>query len=198
MEHSKKNISVIILAAGESRRMGRPKLLLPIKGYLIIEHTVNAFSCSIVNEIIVVLGSNHEEIIKATSDKPVKVVVNNDYRNGMSTSIKAGILAAGKEAQGFMIALGDQPFLDCIIINSIINAFISGEKGIVVPYHESRSGHPVIFSSRYREEILSLRGDVGGKEIIDAHLDDVLKFEVASNAINNDIDTQADYLLNLK
>ena len=182
-------ISAIILAAGESRRMGKPKQLIPLEKTTILEQTVDNFLNSEVHDVIVVVGYKAEEVAKLIANRPVTVAVNSAYREGMSTSIVAGLSLLSDKAQGVMFALADQPFIDSQTINRLIEAFGIYDKGIVMPIYQGRRGHPVIFSIKYKEELLSLKGDIGGREIICRHPDDVFEVAVNCEGIFVDIDT---------
>ena len=186
-------ISVIILAAGSSSRFGRPKLLMPLGKTSILEHTIDNVLSSRINEVIVVLGHHAEEITELLKSLPVNVVVNRAYSEGMSTSIVAGLGLVSDKAQGIMLVLADQPFVDNLTINHILKTFYSSHKGIVVPVHQDRRGHPVIFSAKYKRELLMLKGDIGGREVIDRHSDDILEVPVECKGVIMDIDTMESY-----
>ncbi|MFC1909414.1 NTP transferase domain-containing protein [Chloroflexota bacterium] len=186
-------ISVILLAAGESKRMGQPKLLLPLGKTTILEQTVDNYLNSEASEVIVVAGSGVEEITRLLSCRPVKVVVNPAYRQGMSTSIITGLNSIDDSARAVMLALADQPLIDSRIIDHLIQEFNNHNKGISIPTHHGRRGHPVIFSIRYQEELLRLKGDMGGRQIIRTHSDDVLEVAIDSESITVDIDNISDY-----
>ena len=187
-------VSSIILAAGKSERMGRPKQLMPFGTSTIMEQTIDNLLHSNVNDIIVVLGYKAEEVREKIGDRPVKITVNRDYQRGLSTSIVAGLKLVDENAQAIMIALADQPVIDSKTINRLIKEFNSHDKGIAIPIYQGERGHPVIFSMRYEEELLGLKGDIGGRQIIEEHPDDVLEVAVASGGINIDIDTESDYV----
>ena len=186
-------ITCIILSAGESKRTGKPKLLLPLRESTILEQTIDNFLKSKVNEVIVVVGYRAEEMTSLIANRPVIVTVNPVYRHGMSTSIAAGLSLTSDKTQAVMFALADQPFIDTQTINHLIKVFSAGNKGIAIPIYQGRRGHPVIFANKYREELLRLKGDIGGREIIGRHLDDVLEVEVKCEGIYIDIDTMDGY-----
>lgn len=186
-------VSAILLAAGKSRRMGKLKLLLPFRGSTILEHAVDNLLNSKVAEVILVVGYQAQELVSKIAQKPVKIVVNPQYQQGMSTSIIAGLSLVNKQAEAIMIVLADQPLIDSQTITRLIEEFQKHDKGIVIPAYQGRRGHPVIFSIKYKERLLELRGDVGGKQIINEHLEDVLEVPIESEGINIDIDTMSDY-----
>jgi molybdenum cofactor cytidylyltransferase len=188
-------ISTIILAAGESKRMGKPKQLLPLGKTTILERTIDNFLKSEVRDVIVIVGYRAAEIITLIASRPVTIVVNPAYREGMSTSIVAGLSMISDKAQGLMLALGDKPFVDSQTINHVVESFGAYDKGIIIPTYQGRRGHPVIFSMKYKDELLSLKGDIGGREIICRHPDDILEVATNCEGICVDIDTMDTYNL---
>ncbi len=191
-------ITCIVLSAGESKRMGKPKLLLTLGERTILEQTIDNFLNSKVNEVIVVVGDRAEEMTSLMANRPVKVAVNPVYREGMSTSIVAGLSLTGDRTQAVMLALADQPFIDTQTINHLIEAFKAHNKGIAIPVYQGRRGHPVIFAIKYKEELLKLKGDIGGRQIIDQHPDDTLEVAVNCEGINIDIDTYDNYCYGIR
>lgn len=186
-------VSAILLAAGEAKRMGKPKLLMPLGKTTILEQTIDNLLNSAVSEVIVVVGFKAEQVTKKIATKPVKIAINPNYHQGMSTSIIAGLNLVDAGAKAVMLALADQPFVDSKTINRLIEEFSSHDKGIAVPVHRGRRGHPVIFAIKYKEELLGLKGDIGGRQIINQHPEDILEVAVDSEGINIDIDTMSDY-----
>jgi molybdenum cofactor cytidylyltransferase len=186
-------ISAILLAAGESKRMGADKLLLPWKKKTILIHCVHTLSQSKVKEIIVVLGERTKGMGSQLKGRRVKVVMNPHYRRGMSTSIQKGIRAIDLNSQGILIALGDMPFLSTRTINALIRAFAQGKGEIIVPSFQGRQGHPVIFHKRFQKELLKLKGDVGGRSIIEKHPEVVRPVYTKSAGVIKDIDTWKDF-----
>lgn len=186
-------IECIVLAGGESKRMGRPKLLLPLGQSTVLEQTVDNLLNSEVNRVIVVLGDRAEEVVKPIANRAVAVAVNPDYRRGMSTSIVAGLSLINDETRAVMLALADQPFIDTPTVNRLIDEFRAHNRGIAIPVYQGRRGHPVIFAIEYKEELLRLREDAGGKLIIEQHPQDVLEVDVDCEGINIDIDTEDGY-----
>ena len=186
-------ISAILLAAGESKRMGKLKQLMPFGQSTIVEQAIDNLLNSAVDETIVVLGYRAEEVIETIAAKPVKLVVNPDYEQGMSTSIIAGLNLVDSRTQAVMLILGDQPLINSQTINRLIAAFYHHDKGIVIPAYQGRRGHPTIFAIKYREKLLGLKGDIGGRQIVKDHPGDILEVTVDSESIVTDIDTINDY-----
>jgi molybdenum cofactor cytidylyltransferase len=190
-------ISVVLLAAGESKRMGQPKQLMPLGKTTILEQTISNFLNSEAKQVIVVLGHLAEDMMGLVAGRPVTVVVNPAYRQGMGTSLACGLGLVSDKAQGVMLALAEQPFIGPGTINQLIETSGAHSKGIVIPCYGGRRGHPVIFATKYKEELLGLRGDVGGREIIARHPGDVLEVAVDCEGVITDIDTLDSYNLEL-
>jgi molybdenum cofactor cytidylyltransferase len=186
-------LSAIVLAAGESKRMGRPKQLLPYGRGTILAQVVDNLLASAADEVIVVLGHRMMDITGTLAGRPVKLAVNPRYEEGMSTSIVAGLKAAAPEAQGYMLVMGDQPAVDRRTIDRLIAEYNGRGRGIVVPVYRGRRGNPVIFAAGYKPELLAVQGDIGGRDIVSRHPDDVLEVAVDSPGVVSDIDTPEDY-----
>ena len=191
-------ISAILLAAGESKRMGKPKLLLPLGSGTILGKTADNLLSSQVDEVIVVLGAEAQEMKKAIAGKPVKVVFNSNYRQGMSTSLIIGLKQVSARAQRVMVALCDQPLIEKKTYNRLIEESFNSGKGITVPTYQAKRGNPIIFSTSYKDELMGLEGDVGGREILSRHRDDVLEVAVDSESIIININTMDEYYAHLK
>ncbi len=181
-------VSAILLAAGKSSRMGKLKQLIPLGESTILEQTLDNLLSSNVSEVIVVLGYKAEEVTKRLSGRPIKVVVNPLYRKGMATSIAAGLKFVDSQAQAVMLVLGDQPYVDSPTIDRLIDAFSSNKKGIAIPTYKGKRGHPLIFARKYQAPLSRLSGDIGGREIIKQHPEDVLEVPVDCEGIVIDID----------
>ena len=186
-------ISAIILAAGESKRMGQSKLLLKWREASIFEQTLDNYLASAVNEVNVVLGHQAAEMEKLIGDRSVTIAINPAYTKGMSTSIITGINMMSPRTQGIMLALADQPSVTSQTIDKLIQVFRTQKKGIVLPVYHGQRGNPVIFDIKYRDELLALKGDIGGREIVHRHYDDVQEVPVDNRGILIDIDTPEDY-----
>ena len=173
--------------------MGSQKLLLPLGTSTIIEQAIDNLLNSRVDEVIVVLGHRAEEVVTKIGRKPLRIVVNPHYQQGMSTSIIAGLNLIDSNAKAVMIALADQPAISSKTIDKLIEEFQRHNKGIAIPVYQGNRGHPVIFSIKYKSALLKLTGDVGGRGIIEKHRDDILEIPVDSKDINVDIDALSDY-----
>lgn len=187
-------ITGIILAAGESKRMGRTKQLLPYGGATLLEKVVDNLLLSNVQEVIVVLGHNAERIKEVLEKKPVKIALNPEYYLGMASSLKAGLIHIHSESQGFMVVLGDQPLIESNIIDQLIEDFIINGKGIVFPMYQNQKGHPVLFHVKYKEAVINLPPQEPIARIIKLNPKDVLPIPMKDKGILVDVDYPEDYL----
>ncbi len=202
-----KKISALVLAAGESKRMapasfekilkgksGQHKLVLPFAGKTIVECTVDAVLQTDIGEAIVVLGHEAEAVRRVLGARPLRFVYNADYRQGMASSIHAGLAALAPDADAVMISLADLPLVQTAELNLLIAAFLKAEnKTIIVPVFAGQRGNPVIFDLRHRSEMLALRGDVGCKSILAHHPEAVLEVEMPTANVLEDVDTVEAY-----
>lgn len=191
---TKGEIFAIILAAGESRRMGEPKMLLPYKGKTIIEKVIENVLSSNIEKVLVVTGAEHETIINAISESEVTHCYNEQYREGMLSSVKCGFRSLPDNADCALIFQGDQPFIDSVTINKIINAWKESDKGIAIPVYKGKRGHPILIASKYRNEIENLNTDEGLHALPRKFHEDVLEVDTDAPEILRDIDTREEYL----
>jgi len=189
-------ISAVILAAGQGTRIGRQKLLLELGEKTIIEIAVSAVLGSRISETVVVLGHQSEEIAQVLKDLPVKTVFNPDYRLGQSTSLISGIKSINSKSDAFLVVLGDQPFISSLLIDQLIQFYEKSSCLIARPQFQEIPGHPVLFNACLIPELLNnLKGDIGARELIARHQDQVSLMRVKSGSAFKDIDTPGDYQL---
>ena len=178
-------ISAIVLAAGKSERMGRPKALLPIQGRTFLENILDAISRTSIEDTIVVLGHHRDQIERSVSLP--SVVFNPDYERGMITSFQAGIRKLSWETAGAFLFLVDHPLVESTTIESMIMNLAPNR--IVLPTFERRRGHPVLFSSEVLEEILALGPSEGANIVVRKNPDRIIEVPVNAPGILVDIDT---------
>jgi molybdenum cofactor cytidylyltransferase len=186
-------ISAILLGAGKSKRMGFDKLSLLWGKKTVFERCLETLSRSRVQELVIVLSLRNKGLRNLLRGKNIKIVTNPHPGGGMSTSIRRGLQAIHPRSDGILIALGDQPFLKTRTINVLIRTFAQGKGRIIVPSFRGRRGHPVIFHKRYRKELLNLKGDVGGKSVLERYPKNVIIVPVKSEGVVKDINTWQDY-----
>jgi molybdenum cofactor cytidylyltransferase len=185
-------VAAIVLAAGQSRRMGPDnKLLAPIDGRPMIAHVVDAMLASRTSPVIVVTGHEAERVRAALGGRKVQWRHNPDYAEGLSASLRAG-LDALPEVEGVVIALGDMPRIKAGQIDRLVAAFNPTEgRAICVPTVRGKRGNPVLFASRFLPEMREIGGDVGARHLIGAHAEEVVEIEMDDDAALLDIDTPA-------
>jgi molybdenum cofactor cytidylyltransferase len=186
-------IWAVVLAAGESKRMGAPKLLLPFRGRTILEDVIETVLRSPVGRTLVVLGANEDKIGAVLDPYPVSRAANPDYRLGMLSSVQCGIRHLPSEARAALVFLGDQPGLPPGTIAAVLDAYRSTGKGLVLPVRGHSGGHPLLIDMKYRAAVEALDPAVGLKDLLALHPSDVERVEVEDEAFLIDIDTPEDY-----
>ena len=187
-------ICAIILAAGESGRMQTNKLLLPYHGKTLIETVIDHVRQSDIDKILVVSGAFSDELLPVISLLPVKHCHNKDYKKGMLSSVQCGFRNLPAAVNAVMIFLGDQPAIPGEVANLLIREYRKSEKGIVIPVHKGRRGHPLLIDGKYRHIIGKLDHAVGLRDLLYKYPEDVLEVNVELPEILKDIDTPQDYL----
>lgn len=186
-------IWAILLAAGESKRMGTAKQLLPFGRSTVIETALENILASAADRTLVVLGAARERIEPLLSALPVIVTVNPDYRRGMLSSVRWGIRRLPADARAALICLGDQPWITAVIIDRVIQAYRTGGRGLVHPVRGKAGGHPLLIDLKYREEIEDLNPEVGLKDLLSRHADDVCRVQSPDEGVLRDMDTPSQY-----
>ncbi|HEY6998273.1 MAG TPA: nucleotidyltransferase family protein [Candidatus Binatia bacterium] len=184
-------IVAVVLSAGESSRMGRPKALLPIDGQTFIERIVAALKQTRVGKIIVILGHNASELQPKISHLPVEILINTDYKLGQLSSLQLAVrhLHLDHDCDGMLVHLVDHPYLTPALVQEMIRRFYETKKRIIVPKFHGKRGHPVIFSRELFAELLSAPADQGAKAVVNAHRAHTLEIETEEAGIALDIDT---------
>ncbi len=186
-------ISAIILAAGMSNRMGRPKQLLKVGSSTLIQIITENVLLSNVDELLVVTGHQQKKVSAAIKDLPVRVVFNQRYKDGQGTSLALGVKSISESATAFMVFMVDQPMISASLINMIIGEFQNRDCVALRPVYNGLPGHPVIFSSSLREELINLSGDEGARQVLKKLADRVEYIEATDEAVIFDIDTPKDF-----
>jgi molybdenum cofactor cytidylyltransferase len=187
-------IRSIILAAGESKRMGFPKMLLAFNGKTMIENVIEHVAESESSGNLVVLGANREKLTDIIGKYNVSFCYNENYRQGMLSSVQCGMRNLPGDTGAVLVFQGDQPFITPGVINSVIRAYRSSGKGIVIPACGGKRGHPLLLDNRYMTAVDDLDPQKGLREIIERHSDDVFVVETGEPGILRDFDTFEDYM----
>jgi len=184
---------LIILAAGQSARMGRPKQKLLYQGDTLLQHAVKTALASVCEPVVVVLGAFADELLSDIESYPVKVIINQNWDEGMASSIRAGItqLQNIPGVSNALIMLCDQPHVNATLLDQMIQTKQRHAKGIVACAYNNTIGVPVLFGESYYPYLLSLTGHEGAKKILTAHTDDIETIVFPLGAV--DIDTAEDY-----
>ncbi len=188
------NICAIILAAGESKRMNAPKLLLQFSGKTMIEMVLGNVLQAKIDCTLVVLGSYRNEIASAISHLPVTSCFNENYKNGMLSSVKCGFENLPGEFDAVLVFPGDQPFIDPFVTEKVIAAYRDSGKGIVIPVYNGKRGHPLLIDCKYRALIARIPENEGLRWIAATYPGDVHEVNTSSEGILKDFDTVEDYL----
>lgn len=186
-------VEALVLAAGESRRMGRPKPLLPWNGATLIAHIVDALQSSQVHGTNVVTGHQGAEVAQALAGTTARCIPNPDYRDGMLSSVRAGLRALAEQTDAVLLCLCDQPHLPPALVDGLIDCYDADVARIVVPSTQGRRGHPLLFSFDYRDEILAGYDDTGLRGLLERHADALLHWNTDDGGILVDLDTPEDY-----
>ena len=191
-------ISAIVLAAGQSKRMGGDnKLIKKYNKKYLINHIIGTLIKSKVNKIIVVLGFQKIKVRKITvKNKKINFIFNKNYKSGMAGSIKAGLKRISKRSIGFLIVQADMPLISKKIINSLCYAIKNNNKEIVAPIYKRNMGNPIGFKSSMTKILNKTKGDSGAKKMINRNKKNLSLIKVNSKSIFKDFNTQGDFLLN--
>ena len=188
------SLAVIILAAGNSSRLGSPKQLLPYAEKTLLQHAIDNAKASIANHVIVVLGSRKTLIENKIDHDKIIIVENLIWESGISSSIKAGVNALkdlSKETDAIILMVCDQPFADAEILKALVYEQARSGKAIVGCSYENTKGIPAIFHRSTFSKLLSLEGDTGAKKLFEKYKEEASFISFQDGGI--DIDTSEDY-----
>ncbi len=192
-------VAAVVLAAGQSRRMGPAnKLLMEVAGVPLVRRTVMALSAAKVSQVVVVTGHQDAEVREALKGLHVEIIHNPRYAEGLSTSLKAGIGALAPDVDAAVVGLGDMPGVTAHHVDQLIAAFDpDADQAIGVPVHTGKRGNPVLWDRRFFDDMRGVSGDVGAKALIGANESLVYEVEFGDTAVLTDLDTPeqwSDYL----
>ena len=186
-------IRSIILAAGESKRMGFPKMLLKFNGKTMIEKVLDNVAESDSDSILVVLGAGREELTDLVRKYDVKYCYNENYRDGMLSSVQCGFKNLPADTEAAMVFQGDQPFITPAVINMVIKTYKTSGMGIIIPVYKGKRGHPLLLDRKFSDQIYGLDPGEGLRSITYLNSSDVLEVETGEPGILMDFDTYDDY-----
>ena len=187
-------ISAIILAAGQSKRMGQPKMLLPWGKSTVIEQVITTFLNAGIEDVIVVTGGAREQVEGIISPYPVRKIHNREHAVGeMLSSLQCALSVMPKLAQATLIALGDQPHIRVEIVRLICEAYLESQSGLIVPSFQMRRGHPWLVARPLWNEILELKTPESPRDFLNRHADDIHYVNVDAPSVLADLDTPEDY-----
>jgi molybdenum cofactor cytidylyltransferase len=188
------NCGIILLAAGSSGRLGKPKQLLPYKKSTLLQYLMNEARASNAGTVVVVLGANEEIIQPELKTEGFYITVNKSWREGMASSIRSGIIELQKinpSTDAAILMVCDQPLVTSQLLNELISMHNKKGKPIVSSYYDDITGPPALFHQSMFPELLLLTGDKGAKKVVEIHTGNVATVPFPGG--NIDIDTMADY-----
>ena len=189
------DVWAIVLAAGRSTRMEAFKQLLPFGGRTVVEAAVwSLVRAGVgVERVIVVVGHRAEEVARVVQPLGAGIATNREHDRGMLSSVQTGLASVPEGARAVLIALGDQPFGEPEVARAVVRSWRNSGRGLIVPSHDGRRGHPLLIDLKYRDAVAKLSPDVGLREILLEHPDDLQHVVVEVDSIARDMDTRADY-----
>ncbi|MEX0582127.1 MAG: molybdopterin-binding/glycosyltransferase family 2 protein, partial [Sneathiella sp.] len=190
-KQNEKSIAVLILAAGQSRRMGAEnKLFAEIDGKPMLRHTAEQALKSKAIHVYGVTGYEKERVAALFDELGIKSFHNPDYNEGLSSSLKTGFRALADQYDGLLICLGDMPLVTSDLFNALIDAFdVEEGRSIIVPTFQGKRGNPVLIASSFKSDILAITGDIGAKSLIAENESLVFNVDAEKDSIFTDIDT---------
>ena len=187
-------ISAIILAAGESKRMGQPKMLMSWGEVTVLEHVITMFRKAGIEDIVVVVGAEREQIEKIVSQYPIRCVHNEDYANSeMLSSLQCGLKAMTRETRATLIGLGDQPQVQEGSVRLICEAYHNTRSELIVPSFQMRRGHPWLAGRTFWGELLNMKAPESSRDFLNRHTDRIHYVDAKTPTILADLDTPDDY-----
>jgi molybdenum cofactor cytidylyltransferase len=196
MAKNDRRVAAVVLAAGQSARMGEPKQLLRVGERTVLERTLENVRKADLEEIVLVLGYSAEEIrreLPTDLSDGLRIVVNRQYEEGMASSLREGLSAVSGQMNGALIVLADQPFVRSETIDRIIERYRGSDAEIVIPFYEGQRGNPVLLDRAVFPEAMALEGDTGFRAMFSSHAGGIENVDVDDSGILLDIDDRADY-----
>ncbi|GAB4539418.1 MAG: hypothetical protein Fur002_04520 [Anaerolineales bacterium] len=186
-------ITAIVLAAGESKRMGQPKMTLNWGKKSVIQTVIGSLQAAGLSDVLVVTGGAREQV-EALIGQSAQTIYNENYANGeMLVSIQVGLRAKMREASAALICLGDQPQMQERSAREILQAWNQHKRRIIIPSYQKRRGHPWLIAQELWSEVLALRAPQTMRDFFEKHRGDIFHLAVNTPTILQDLDTPADY-----
>ncbi len=186
-------IGAVVLAAGRSQRMGRPKMVLPWGETTVIGRVVEVLLASGVEDIVIVTGGARKEVESALAGYPLRIVYNPDYADGeMTRSLQVGLYALGTRVEAALVVLGDQPQIEQTVLEAVIGAYEQGSQ-LVVPSYQIRRGHPWLVARSLWDSLLELRSPETLRDFLNDYASEIVYLDVDTPSIIQDLDTPDDY-----
>lgn len=186
-------ITAVVLAAGLSARMGKPKLVLRVGGKPMLKAVLDTLGQAKVDEVVVVLGANADLIRNEIRFARERVVVNDDYARGMSSSLRLGLGTVSPKSDAALVVLGDQPQVTQATIDALVARFAEADPPVAVPVFNGVRGNPVLFARRVFPDVMKVKGDAGAKSVVRKYGREVLEVPVEDPGVLLDVDTPGDY-----
>jgi molybdenum cofactor cytidylyltransferase len=185
-------LAAAILSAGESRRMGRPKALLPYRGRTFLEHLLEITRHPRIAVQRVILGAGAEDILAHLALDPANVVINSEWPLGQLSSIQAAVRGLpGGTVEGLLVCPVDHPLISAGLVAALVAAFDSGGMEIVVPTYNGKRGHPVLFRAALFDELLAAPANLGARAVVWAHAAGVLEVPTTEEGVTLNLNDPA-------
>jgi len=187
-------ITALILAAGQSRRMGQPKMSLPWGETTVLEKVIATFKAADVGDILVITGGDRERVEALVGDS-ARAIFNPNYAKGeMLSTVQAGLTGLKPDAEAALIGLGDQPQIQERSVRSVLDEYRKSGAALVVPSFRMRRGHPWLVARPHWDEILRMSPPASLRDFLNRHADEIHYVELDNQSILQDLDTPEDYL----
>ncbi|MHC4843262.1 MAG: nucleotidyltransferase family protein [Planctomycetota bacterium] len=186
-------INAVVLAAGQSKRMGKPKPLLKFNQLTFLGHIISVLKLSEVDEITVVLGAAAEEIKQTVDLSEVTVVINKDYLKGQLSSLISALEQIPEQTEAIILCLVDHPFHTEELVNEIIHIFRETQSSVIIPVYNEERGHPTLFSKALFNELINAPLDQGARYVVYSNEDKILELKTTEKGTRIGIDTPQQY-----
>lgn len=189
-------IGAVVLAAGTSSRLGRPKQLLQLAQKPVFRYPVDLAVKSGLSPVTIVAGGLVHDLSRHLSGVPAQLVYNPEYQTGMASSLRTGLMSLPGHLEAVVVFLADQPLIPERVVHDLVTIYLSNrQKGcqIVRPIYAGVPGHPVLFDSKMFPKLATLTGDTGARTLFKAHQAQICQVEYENDAFGMDIDTEEDW-----